>query len=415
MSQDSTLDQLRMQEYQQRRKVSRLRQRVYEQADPSATPDLLAALLAEERRLSDIEQQRAQAQATHPRGNGLVLDTRTDSKLLGAETTGLDAQVHLRMAQVPTAICHLMSAADQPLLHCRVRNAKNDGGTRRVRVISFIDGYSAHAVDTVELRPLAEHTFQQLPTLFPERIREVNELTRATLNVMLEDIDSKKVELHKTEPIWLLARTTAPLAVMDPQSGQWQDMTPYFGAFVTPNAPALMTFLRLAAERHPDGALVGYQGDEHAVEPQVKAIFYALKADAQIRYVNSVVEFNPEEGAANQRVRLPRESLADREANCIDGTVLFASLLEGISMSPAIVVVPGHAFVAWETWPDSNTWRYLETTMIGGTTTFEQACASAESTAKRYQELAESQNQPSLFRRWPLHDLRTTRRITPME
>ena len=46
---------------------------------------------------------------------------------------------------------------------------------------------------------------------------------------------------------------------------------------------------------------------------------------------------------------LPRESLADKEANCINGTVLFASLLEGISMSPAIVLVPGHAFLAWET------------------------------------------------------------------
>ena len=126
------------------------------------------------------------------------------------------------------------------------------------------------------------------------------------------------------------------------------------GAFITPNAPSLMKFLRLAAERHPDGCLVGYQGDEDHVTPQIKSLFEALKTEADITYVNSVIDFNPEQGFASQRVRLPRESLADKQANCIDGTVLFASLVEGISMNPAIVIVPGHAFVAWETWCNSE-------------------------------------------------------------
>ena len=89
------------------------------------------------------------------------------------------------------------------------------------------------------------------------------------------------------------------------------------------------------------------------------------------------------------------------------GTVLFASLLEGISMSPAIVLVPGHAFLAWETWRGSNAWRYLETTMIGSST-FEQACASAEKTAEFYQGAKK-------LRMWSLSELRTKFGITPME
>ncbi len=69
---------------------------------------------------------------------------------------------------------------------------------------------------------------------------------------------------------------------------------------------------------------------------------------------------------------LPRESLEDKQANCIDGAVLFATLLEAASLNPALVIVPGHAFVAWETWSGSNVWNYLETTMIG-THSFQEA------------------------------------------
>jgi hypothetical protein len=167
-----------------------------------------------------------------------------------------------------------------------------------------------------------------------------------------------------------------------------------------------MAFLREAARHHPDGRLVGFQGKKEGVPTQVKALYDALKA-AEITYINSVITINPEPGMSSQRVRLPRESLADREANCIDGTVLVASLLEGISMNPAIVLIPGHAFVAWETWSDSNEWRYLETTMIGSHT-FEEACDSAEKTAKAFAKTGK-------LRKYPLNDLRSQKGITPME
>ncbi len=413
MSPANDLNELREQEYLQRLEVNRLRRELYQQPDPTSSQDLLDTLQDAEKVLSDIEQKRAEVQKNDKKASGLILDTNKETSLLGAESTGLDAKVQLRMAQVPTSICHLLSADQHPLITCSVRNARNDKGIRRVRVTSFIEGYSASAVDTVELKPFTGHTFDQLPIVFPDRIRNVTELTRATLNVIVEDMDGK-VELHKTEPIWLLARTTAPLAIIDPKTGKWQDLTPYFGAFVTPNAPSVMQFLREAARHHPEGLLTGYQGNRDMVEPQVKAIFDALKAEANITYVNSVISFSPEDGSANQRVRLPRESLEDKQANCIDGTVLFASLLEGISMSPAIVMVPGHAFIAWETWKRNNEWRYLETTMIH-THSFEDACKSAQSTAEHYKREAESTQNPSHFRLWPLRVLRAVHGITPME
>lgn len=403
---------LREQEYRQRLEVERLRRSVYEQADPNATAKLRDELLAAEKSLSILEKQREQAQAADQTGGeGVLVNTRTVSKLAGVESTGLEVKIELKMAQLPTAICHLFNPDTNPLVSCSVTNRSK--GIRRVRVTSFIENYSARAVDSDELRFNQTVVFKQLPTLFPARARRVTELTRAALNLLVEDLDNGKVEIHKTSPIWLLARTTAPLAVRDPATGQWNDLTKYFGAFVTPNEPELMSFLSAPAKLRPDG-LVGYQGKETDVEAQAEALFNALK-ERGIKYVNSVIAFSPEEGTRNQRVRLPRESLDSKTANCIDGTVLFASLLEGISLNPAIVVVPGHAFVGWQIWDNKDEWHYLETTMIGGAYTFAQARNSASSMAETFKTLAEDTGNPAKFRQWSLRTLRTQERITPME
>jgi hypothetical protein len=266
-------------------------------------------------------------------------------------------------------------------------------------------------VDTYELKLNKWHTFKQLPTLFPDLVRRVRELTRATLNVVLEDLDGE-VELHKTEPIWLLARTAAPRAVRDLKSGEWLDLSRYWGAFVTPNTPSVLKFLREVANIC-EGPLDGYLGSRQSVESQVRAIFNALK-NTGIIYVHSAVAFNPEEGSQSQRMRLPSESLAHKEANCIDGTLLFASLLEAATLSPGIVVFPRHALVAWETWDrdrgdwndTGDGWKYLETTMIGNHS-FEKACASAG-------EQVQTWGADAIL--WPLRELRSEKPIvTPME
>lgn len=402
-----SLDELRQQEYNLRLEVTRLRREMYEQPNPNALDALLGELEAAERELNATSQKRAKAQADDPNFNGLIIDTNKPTSLLGRDTTGLEATVHLRMEMVPTSICHLLNPTEHPLISCRVKNFNNK--TIRLRLTSFIEQYSARAVDTFELETRDKHEFHQLPTFFPARLRTITELTRATLNVMLEDLDGQ-VELHVTKPIWLLSRNAAPLAVQDPKTGQWQQMTPYFGAFVTPNAPSVVKLLRLAAGYHPQKRL---RGTKAPIEPQVKAIFEMLKNETEMTYVNSLIAFSPDEGFSTQRVRLPRESLQEKQANCLDGTVLFASLLEAISLSPAIVTIPQHAFVGWQSGAD-NEWKYLDPTMIGSHS-FEEASKWAAILAKRYEAQAKEHNDQSYFQRYPLSELRAIHRITPME
>ena len=45
----------------------------------------------------------------------------------------------------------------------------------------------------------------------------------------------------------------------------------------------------------------------------MRAIFQALKLDASITYVNSVIAFHLEEGSRSQRMRLPRQALTEQQ------------------------------------------------------------------------------------------------------
>ncbi|MBW7883054.1 MAG: hypothetical protein H3C34_10525 [Caldilineaceae bacterium] len=402
---------LRQQVYDLRLRASRVQQELVEATDPARVEALLAEAGQIQAELAAAEQALETATAKSSESGVLLRTTSTDmgATTRGAATTKLEAIVRLRMEHVPTATCHLLSAEENPLVEIEVQNT--DNRRRRVRVTSRVDQYSADAVTTIELNFRSKESVLHLPTFFPDQIRRVRELTRATLTVLVEDLEAKDVELHRSFPIWLLSRNTAPLAVRDPASGAWNDLSRYFGAFVTPNAPAVMKFLRNAARLHPDGRLSGYLSD---VTSQVRALYGALRQDADIAYVNSIISFNPEESARGQRVRLPRESLRERQANCMDGTLLFASLLEAASLNPAIVIVPQHALVAWETAPDSDQWEYLETTMIG-TNDFPEANDIGRRKAAFWAQQAQTTGRSSLFRRWPLRELRTRHGITPLE
>ncbi|HEU4734870.1 MAG TPA: hypothetical protein VFT22_43560, partial [Kofleriaceae bacterium] len=295
----------------------------------------------------------------------------TGGSLMGSETTGLEVEVELRMIQVPTSMVHLLDDRT-PLLTYKIKNTRSKKA--RLKLVSCVVGYSAEAIDTIEVDARAEVELPHFPVFEHDRIALLSETRAACLRTRVEDLDGS-VERENTYRVVLLPRTSSYLSVQD-AAGKPIDLTPYLGAWVTPNVPEIMQLIRMAASFHPDRAIVGYQpadapnlGD--IATRQVAAIFAALKAQ-EVVYVNSVAAFNLAGGVFVQRIRLPRESLAARSANCIDGVVLMASALEAASLNPAIVLIPGHAFLAFELAPDSGRWDFVETTMIA-TSTFEQA------------------------------------------
>jgi hypothetical protein len=322
--------------------------------------------------------------------------------LLGRATAGLGVRARLRMNPVSSAIAHLLDETS-PLVDFEISNKTS--ADRSVRLSAWIEGYTSRAVDTALMKPGATATVPLFPIFDARQLRDVNELTRVAVHVLFEDLDAKTVA-ERTKAIWLTPRTTAHLSVDDPISGR-RDLSRYLGAWVTPNAEPVLELLRAAADSAP---FVGYQRGTDGAERQVAACYDVCRKHG-IRYVNSVIAAG---GGDVQRVRLPRESLQQRAANCIDGTVLMASMLEAASLAPAIVLVPGHAFLAWRTAPDADDWRYLDTIYLA-THTYVAARDHAKSLADEYQALSAEAKAPQLFRRHAIDELRRDLSVLPME
>ena len=388
---------------QQTRHVESLRLSVYSQTDPSDNPDLFAQLAAAEEKLAQLETQLAESRKTEQTEDQ---PTRSAPKgrFLGERTTELSVDAKLQLDPIPTGAYHLMDPETDPLLVVDVSNSSRE--IRRVCVTAYLEGLSAQAVRTIEIEPRQTASFRLHPTLFPERVQAIREVQRATLHVIVADLDGK-IECHDTYHVTCLARTSSFNAVRRPGTGEHVDLSHYYGAWVTPHVESVQDRIRRAVELTPQSQLLGYQGDPKLIDEQVAALYQSLR-EAEILYVNSVIDYGATAGMVTQRTRLPRESLAMRSANCIDGTVLMASLIEGISLNPAIVLVPGHAFVAWETWYGSQKWHFLETTMIGSAD-FAAACQSAQRQSDQLRKFS-----PQKLKIHSVSDLRR-RGIWPME
>src|SRR5207253_2149266 len=98
------------------------------------------------------------------------------------------------------------------------------------------------------------------------------------------------------------------------------------------------------------------------VRDEARAVFEAMR-HLGISYVDSLFTFGNFSGEA-QRVRLPRETLNQSSANCVDVSVAFASAMENLGMDPVIVIVPGHAFAGVRLARDARETLYLDLTVL---------------------------------------------------
>ncbi len=304
--------------------------------------------------------------------------TRADAP---TQSTAPRVSVKLLTTIVPTAFCRNLTAEDFPLVQISIDNSDNPGTAARIYARTYIEGFSDRAVSGIQVPAGERSEMALLPVLQLDPVATLNEIRPATLRVQLHQLGhGDELLLHdQTYPIMMNAYDTALLGIRAPD-GTIIDLTNYLVAFVTPHAPEVEDLLRRAVEHHPQHQIAGYQGAKDVddarriVREQVQAIYTALKQDAGLVYINSPLNFGKQEGQITQRVRLPSTSLhEDRSrANCIDGTVLYASLLELATLEPFIVIVPGHAFIGWRVWKGVDQYDFLETTLTG-TEAFEKA------------------------------------------
>jgi len=148
------------------------------------------------------------------------------------------------------------------------------------------------------------------------------------------------------------------------RDGRVQDLSFLFAAFVDESHPLIDRILQQALGVNVVQRFVGYQGSPQNVIREVFAVWNVLQRQ-DVKYSNITTPSGQSQTVLSQHVRFLDEAMQFSQANCVDGSVLFASVLYKLGIYPVLVKLPGHMFLGFYTDAQRQQISFLETTLIG--------------------------------------------------
>ncbi|HEY9051213.1 MAG TPA: tetratricopeptide repeat protein [Gammaproteobacteria bacterium] len=355
----------------------------------SAQPHVLLGSLYLKRRLFDkaIKAYDKAVSVNPDAQNKILLDAAYAEKKKALDFKSNAPQVllsDLRLNQVFSAA--YKQYANRAVGKVRIQNTSGSDYAN-LKLTFAINGYMDFPT-TIEIPLLAANSSSEFELMasFNNRILDIDEDTGVQVEVALHFVRE-----GRDDSIAL----TQPMTIYGKNAIVWDDAN-MVGAFVTPKDDSLRDFVRQAINENKPapGPL-----NDHLVSAMT--LFNVLSAHG-IRYV--VDPNNPYasvKGNSVDYVQFGRETLKIKSGDCDDLSILLSAGLENLGIETAIVDVPGHLLMMFNTGLDANNrdrislqddllvvrnnqvWIPLEATMMG--TSFTEAWAEG---AKKYQEYA---------------------------
>ncbi len=209
------------------------------------------------------------------------------------------------------------------------------------------------AGETYTINPKIKYKFDQLAK------RSQTGPVTVTYKVEIGDAEAEE----ETETLTLRSVNDCPYVVV--KDGTKRDVSFMFAAYVNEQHPFVDNVLREALDTGIVDSFTGYQAkDKKQVYRQAYALWHAL-SKRDVRYSSITTSVAESDTVGSQHVRLIEESINNGQANCVDGSVLMASLLRKIGVEPMLVMVPGHCYLAFSLDAEGKEFAALETTLIG--------------------------------------------------
>jgi hypothetical protein len=222
---------------------------------------------------------------------------------------------------------------------------------------SRFQGTLARAGTTYEVYPLLRWNFSALKSVRQSRPETLD--IRVSFDGGPEESKSVRVRLRSVnEALYYVD-------VDEEVEGDELDFNWTFAAYVNEDSPLVDTILKEALQTGIVDSFDGQQSEDASqVIMQVFAVWHALKRRG-IRYSSITATASTHQMVYSQNVRFIEQSWRNNQANCVDGSVMFASVLRKIDIEPVLVLVPGHMFMGFALDSEGENWAYLETTMLG--------------------------------------------------
>ncbi len=194
--------------------------------------------------------------------------------------------------------------------------------------------------------------------------RPINVTFKVTRNGKAEDDIDEVMSLRQINDCpFVVISSTPKKNGKTPQEPH--DIRFMFAAYANENHPQVDQILKEAKATGLCNSFHGYQGTEQDVLQQVNSIWVALQRRG-ITY-SSITNTTPNKGVYAQHVRFLDESINMTQANCVDGSVLMASILKKIEIKTCLVLVPSHCYLAFYSHDPAKGGKLygVETTMLG--------------------------------------------------
>lgn len=244
-----------------------------------------------------------------------------------------------------------------------------------VEVVIEVEGYMKPSKWTgvIERRTKEARIFPKGKWDF-EALHKVKE--QKPVNVSFKvSVDGEELE-EQTETCILKSINDCPFYVLWDEDGEeFDDFSWVFAAYVNENHPWIDGILKEALQSGLVTSFSGYQsGKPEEVISQVFAIWNVLQRRG-IKY-SDVSTTTPSKFVVSQTVRFLDDTIEATQANCVDGSVLMASILRKIGIDAHLVMVPGHCFLSFrltnaevenyeDLFAEDSDLLGLETTMLG--------------------------------------------------
>ena len=166
--------------------------------------------------------------------------------------------------------------------------------------------------------------------------------------------------------------------VIGTEEGEIGDLSPLFSIYVNEDNPNIDKILKQCLALGENRQFIGNQGSKDDVLNQMWWVWQyfsmrGTKYSSITTNSSNVVESADGTKIYNQSVRFFDQCYNEKQANCVDGSCMLASIYRKIDLDVALVLVPGHCFLAVR--PQTSDVKgqedenviFLETTCMGNT------------------------------------------------
>ena len=239
-----------------------------------------------------------------------------------------------------------------------------EGGSAEVLVEAQVEGFTQAYRQKLTVTPEIRYLLVKPPVA-----ADAGDLTTerdAQLALTVTNVSTGELLVQESRPLTLHSLYDFTL-----ESTDFGVAEPYnVLAWLRPDAPEVLEVRRGAIdwlERNMGegfdvlpGYQLGYPGEDEGQTTilQAAAIQGAI-SDLGVRYNVGSYSFG-----SFQRVLTPDAVVRQRSGICIETALLVASALQSADMHPMVLIVPGHAQVALESWSASGQYLLLETTLL---------------------------------------------------